>query len=92
MFKSAIKALLGSRHKREAKKLQPIIDEINGLAEGFSTLTDDELKAKTEEFRGRIGAATADLEAEIAELKEQKRHSEDGLERERLGQDIGGLE
>jgi preprotein translocase subunit SecA len=36
--------------------------------------------------------ATADLEGEIAKLREQKRHSEDGLERRRLGQEIGGLE
>ena len=48
MFKSAIKALLGSRHKREAKKLRPLIDEINEFAEGLSPLSDDELKAKTE--------------------------------------------
>jgi preprotein translocase subunit SecA len=92
MFKSAIKALLGSRHKREAKKLQPLIDRINELAEGLISLSDDALRAKTEEFRGRIKAATAALHAEIAKLKEEKRHSEDGLERERLGQEIGGLE
>ena len=31
MFKAAIKKLIGSRHKREAKKLQPLIDEINSI-------------------------------------------------------------
>ncbi|HSG08670.1 MAG TPA: preprotein translocase subunit SecA [Longimicrobiales bacterium] len=92
MFKSAIKALLGSRHKREAKKLQPLIARINEISDGLASLSDEELKAKTEEFRGRIKVATADLEAEIAELREKKRHSEDGLERESLGQEIGGLE
>ena len=39
MLKTAIKALLGSRHKREAKKLQPLIDEIN---EEFNIVLPDE--------------------------------------------------
>ena len=92
MLKTAIKTLLGSRHKREAKKLQPLIDEINELAEGFSALSDEELQGKTPEFKQRISDATADLQRQIDELREQKRHSEDALERERLSMDISGLE
>ena len=92
MFKSAIKALLGSRHKREAKKLQPLIDEINAIFAGLSSLSDDELQGKTQAFKDRIAAATADLDAQVAKLREEKRHSEDGGERERLGQEIGELE
>ncbi|MDH3208549.1 MAG: preprotein translocase subunit SecA, partial [Gemmatimonadota bacterium] len=92
MFKTAVKAILGSRHKREAKKLKPLIDEINEISEGLSTLTDDQLRDKTEEFRGHIEAETADLKGRIAELKEQKRKSEDPSERERLSVEINGLD
>ena len=45
MLKTALKTLVGSRHKREAKKLQPLVGEINSFFEGLSTLTDEELKA-----------------------------------------------
>jgi preprotein translocase subunit SecA len=92
MFKSAIKSLLGSRHKREAKKLQPIIDEINRVYEGLESLSESQLKAKTDEFRGRIGKATAELEAEIEKKRDAKRHSEDPLEREKLSLEISSLE
>ncbi|HSH74416.1 MAG TPA: hypothetical protein VLA09_01835, partial [Longimicrobiales bacterium] len=92
MLKTAVKALLGSRHKREAKKLQPLIEEINEIYESLSSLSDDELRAKTDEFRDHITASTADLKARITALREEKRHSEDPSERERLSLEINGLE
>ncbi|MCG6987309.1 MAG: preprotein translocase subunit SecA [Gemmatimonadetes bacterium] len=92
MIKSTIKALLGSRHKRAAKKLQPLIDEINERYEELASLSDEELGAKTQEFRDRITEATSELVAEIAELREEKRHSEDAADRERLSMEISDLE
>ncbi|MGD8873483.1 MAG: preprotein translocase subunit SecA, partial [Gemmatimonadota bacterium] len=92
MLKSAVKAILGSRHKREAKKLQPLIDEINEIYEGLSSLTDEQLEAKTDEFRGYIEEQTASLRDGISELKEEKRQSEDPDERERLSIEINDLE
>ena len=70
MLKSALKTLLGDQHKREAKKLQPLVDEINEIYAGLSSLSDDELKAKTDEFRAYIEEKTSDLKGEIEELKE----------------------
>ena len=92
MFKSAIKTLLGNQHKREAKRLQPLVDEINEVAEGLAALSDEQLRAKTEEFKQRVEAAAADLKAEIAELREQKRSSQDGSDRELLSLQMGELE
>ncbi len=92
MFKSAIKTLLGSHHKREAKRLQPLIDEINELAEENASLSDEQLRAKTEEFKQRVETSAADVKAEIEELREQKRHSEDGSDRELLSLQIGEIE
>jgi preprotein translocase subunit SecA len=92
LLKSAIKTLLGSQHKREAKRLQPLIDEINEIYEGLARLSDDQLRAKTDEFRQRIEESSAKLKGEIAALREEKRHSEDPSERERLSLEINGLE
>ncbi|MEZ4415126.1 MAG: preprotein translocase subunit SecA [Gemmatimonadota bacterium] len=91
-MKTLIKKLLGNRHEREAKKLQPLIDQINQRAEGLAALSDDQLRAKTDEFRATLSERTQDLESRIADLKEQKRHSEDASERERLSMDIGAQE
>ena len=92
MLKTALKTFVGSRHKREAKKLQPLVDEINSFYGGLSALSDEELKSKTVEFRGYIAERTAQLKAEISERREEKRDSEDPSERERLSLQIGGLE
>ncbi|MDA1104925.1 MAG: preprotein translocase subunit SecA [Gemmatimonadetes bacterium] len=92
MLKTALKALIGSRHKREAKKLQPLVDEINQVCEGLAELSDEQLRAKTDEFRKYIADRTADLKGRIEALKAEKRHSEEPLERERLSIEIGGLE
>lgn len=40
---------------REVKKLQPIVREINELEASISALSDDDLKAKTKEFKEKIG-------------------------------------
>ena len=92
MLKAAIKALLGSHHKREAKKLEPLIDEINEICEGLGSLSDEQLRAKTEEFRQRIQEQTADLKGRIAALREEKRRSVDAPEREQLSLQINGLQ
>ena len=92
MLKTALKTFVGSRHKREAKKLQPLVSEINSFFEGFSSLSDEELKSKTTEFRGYIAARTAQLKTEISERREEKRHSEDPSDRERLSLQISELE
>ncbi len=92
MLKSLVKTILGNRHDREAKKLQPVVDEINRICEGLSTLTDDELRGKTDEFKGRIATATEDHFTRIAELRKEKGASEDPDHREQLSVELGALE
>jgi preprotein translocase subunit SecA len=45
---------VGDKHARERKRLWPIIEEINELAESLKSLSDEQLQAKTEEFRRRL--------------------------------------
>ena len=92
MLKGMVKKIVGSRHGREVKRLAPLVDEINEHFEALELLSEDKLKAKTDEFRARIRERTEDLEAQIAELKEQKRATEDADEREVLGLEIGKFE
>ena len=50
---SFFKKFFGTANDRYLKTLQPKIDAVNALEETFSVLSDDELKAKTQEFRDR---------------------------------------
>ena len=70
---AALKKLFGDSNERELKRLWPLVDEINGIAEGLTPLSDDELKAKTVGFRARIAEAGAPIEAEQAEVRARLR-------------------
>ncbi len=48
--------IIGSSNSRKLKKLGKVVNVINSLEEGISALSDEELKLKTEEFRGRLEA------------------------------------
>src|SRR5687767_4532932 len=54
MFDSLMKMVFGSKHEREAKRLLPVVEEINRFAGEYASLTDEALAAKTVEFRGRL--------------------------------------
>lgn len=51
---SIAKKLFGSENDRKLKKLQPLVNQINALEPDFVKLSDDQLRAKTDEFRGRF--------------------------------------
>ncbi|MDD2366841.1 MAG: preprotein translocase subunit SecA [Desulfuromonadaceae bacterium] len=53
MFSSIIKKFIGSKNERELKKMWPIVAKINELETSVSALSDEQLKQKTEEFKGR---------------------------------------
>ena len=92
MLKAVAKKILGSRHIREAKKLQPLVDEINELFEEYQSLSEERLKGKTEEFRKYIADATAEIKDEIEELREEKRHTEDPVRRQELQEALADLD
>ena len=48
--------MFGTRSEREVKKLLPTVDKIEALGEKVKTLTDEELRAKTAEFKSRYQA------------------------------------
>jgi preprotein translocase subunit SecA len=92
MLKSLVKKVIGDRHAREVKKLQPLLDEIDTHYRGLESLGDEELQAKTEEFRARIESATEEVREEIEAVRAEKRSSEDADHREQLSVRLGQLE
>lgn len=54
MLRSLFTRLIGSRNDRYLKQLRKTVDQINGLEATFSSLTDDELKQKTADFKQRF--------------------------------------
>jgi preprotein translocase subunit SecA len=52
-----LKALLGDPNARKLKKFQPIVVDVNLLEEEISPLSDEQLTAKTAEFREKLAKA-----------------------------------
>ncbi len=68
MFK-LLKKIFPSKHEKDVKELMPVVDEINELYSQYQSLSDDELKAKTTEFREIIKSNTQEHEDKIIELR-----------------------
>ena len=51
---SFINAIFGSHSDKELKRIKPIVDKIEALDSKYSAMTDEELKAKTPEFKERL--------------------------------------
>jgi preprotein translocase subunit SecA len=92
MLKTIVQAIFGTRHQRELKRLQPLVNQINEEFERLQGLSDEELRGQTDRFREQIREAVAEVEEELAELREQKRHAEGASEREAIAQQIGEAE
>ncbi|HEY0963621.1 MAG TPA: preprotein translocase subunit SecA [Pseudomonadales bacterium] len=54
MFMSFLTRIFGSKNQREIKKLEKVVAKINAFEEGLKKLSDAELRAKTDEFKGRL--------------------------------------
>ncbi|MBU3699441.1 MAG: preprotein translocase subunit SecA [Candidatus Kapabacteria bacterium] len=63
----------GSKHEKDVKQLQPIVAQINEHYATLASLSDDELRGKTQQFRERIVEAVAELKAEAEDIRERLR-------------------
>ena len=58
-FDSVMKRVFGSSNDRRLKGYRPQVAAINALEPEFAALSDDQLRAKTEEFRAELKAGKA---------------------------------
>jgi preprotein translocase subunit SecA len=54
MIDKFLTMLFGSKHERDVKAMKPTVERINELEPEVSRLTDEQLRAKTDEFRERL--------------------------------------
>ena len=71
ILNSIIKIFVGDKQQKDLKILQPIVDKITAFEEELSRLTNDELRAKTIEFKEKITAETKVFENKIIELEQE---------------------
>src|SRR5205823_9218657 len=87
-----LSGVFGTRHDRERKRVQPIVDEINEHYARLQTVSEEELRSQTEKFRSRIREVTSELEARMSDLKERKRVAADPAARDEIDNELSGVD
>src|SRR5688572_29380327 len=68
MIDKVLTMMFGSKHERDVKAMRPIVASINALEPEISRLSDDGLRAKTDEFRARLKPVVEAFEAAKREV------------------------
>ncbi|MFB3917323.1 MAG: preprotein translocase subunit SecA [Terriglobales bacterium] len=75
--------VFGTKNEREVKRLSPRVAEIGALEPQMRALSDEQLRAKTDEFRAKIKARVEKIEEEpdagpdrLKEIEEERRRAE----------------
>ena len=89
---SALTKIFGTHSERELKRIYPIVDKVESYKEQMGTLSDDELKGKTREFKDRLdkGETLDDLLPEAYAVVREAARRVLGMEHYRV-QIIGGI-
>jgi preprotein translocase subunit SecA len=80
MSENIITKIFGSKHERDIKKIKPRVEEINPLFEEYESLSDEELKGKTGEFKQRIKEYLEPYQTEGTPAEELKKAEQEILD------------
>ncbi|MCX6171518.1 MAG: preprotein translocase subunit SecA [Flavobacterium sp.] len=89
---SIIKAFVGDKSQKDVKATQPYITKIKALESVLASLSNDELRAKTTEFKEKIKQARSKQDTEIESKKNEAENTSDIDQREDIYNAIDTLE
>lgn len=92
ILNSVLKLFIGDKHKKDLEQLNKYLDKIKKEESGISSLSTDELRNKTIEFKEKIAQANSELKAQISDLKSKTQQTDDVDEKENLYAQIDKLE
>ena len=75
-FNEFIGKLFGNKNTRDMREIQPWVEKAKAAHEGIAKLTNDELRAKTQELKERIKQSAITENAKIIELKAKVEETE----------------
>lgn len=86
-----LKKIIGTKQDRDLKQYQGLVLEINKHFEAFQSLSHDELRNKTLEFRETIKNYLSEIDAEIVSVTEKAIATEDFNEKDELFKEVDEL-
>ncbi|MEZ7993060.1 MAG: preprotein translocase subunit SecA [Flavobacteriaceae bacterium] len=76
ILNSVIKLFVGDKQQKDLKILQPIVEKVTAFESSLSALTNDQLRAKTIEFKEKIAVANKVFSDKIAALEKEALETE----------------
>ena len=85
--------LFGNKYDKDVKEITPLVDKINEEFSKLSSLSNNELREKTTEFKKQISDFISEEKSKIETLKEKSNLTETKTEeKEELYKEIDALE
>lgn len=92
LINTILKVFVGDKSERDIKLIKPLVEKIKSHESALSSLSNDELRAKTIFFKEKIQQSRADQDAKIASYREEIEKTQDIDKREAIYADIDNLE
>ncbi len=87
-----LRDLFGSKHDRDVQSYMPQVEQINEYFQEYQSISNDELREKTHEFKDRIAEYLSDIDNELVKLKEQAIEERDIVIKEELFNELDQME
>jgi preprotein translocase subunit SecA len=91
ILNSILKIFVGDKSKQDVKMISPIVKSILSFEEKVSQLSNDDLRAKTDEFKSSIANSTSNITDQIKNLESEVETTVDFDEKENLYNKIDDL-
>jgi preprotein translocase subunit SecA len=75
ILNSVIKLFVGDKQQKDLKILQPVVENTKAFENAFGKLSNDELRAKTQEFKDRIKEVTKTIDDKINALETEAKEA-----------------
>lgn len=83
--------MLGTKQDRDLAKYEANVTEINRYGQEFLTLSNDELRTKTLDFRSRIADYLSNIDAEIDSINQKAKDAADFDEKDAYFKEVDEL-
>jgi preprotein translocase subunit SecA len=88
---SVLKVFVGDKSKQDVKAMMPLVEKIKSFESQIESLSHDELRAKTVEFKSKIAETRKSIEEKISSLLEEADTCEDIDRKEDIYLEIDAL-
>ena len=92
LVNSVLKMFVGDKSQKDIKAIQPLVNKVKTFESKLAALSNDELRAKTQEFKALIKEARLEKDNKIAALKAEAETTQDIDAREDIYVEIDAIE